>query len=165
MDKKLTWGDLFLQDSQLEFQQIFSCWPQITGNVLPIGLSAFGDAFFARPDDSVWRLDSFTGKLRQVAKSQSEFAEHMNSKEWQEEELRSLLVFELHKRGLVRGPRQVFALIPHPAMSENLRLDLCQVMDAVVWHSVSSQVLSQVGGRPVSEKAQSMAVKPRWKFW
>jgi len=64
---RLTWDDLLSQDPRLEFARIFGCWPEIRGKVLPLGLSAFGDAFFVKPDDSVWKLDVFTGHVEQVA--------------------------------------------------------------------------------------------------
>src|SRR5262245_26522760 len=81
---KLTWDDLFIQDAQIDFERIFSCWPQLTGKVRPIGLSAFGDLFFERPDETVWMLDTFSGEVRRVAASQVEFSKLMNSQHWQE---------------------------------------------------------------------------------
>lgn len=157
MATKLTWDDLFIQDPHLDFARIFACWPQIGGKVQPIGLSAFGDAFFAKPDDSVCMLDTFTGETRTVAKSQTEFAAFMNSQPWQERYLRSELVFALRERGIERGPLQVFAPVPHPAQAGAVVLDRAQVLDAVVWHSISSQALSQ--GPGLSRK------KPWWNFW
>jgi hypothetical protein len=156
MATKLTWDDLFLQDPQLDFARIFECWPQVSGKTLPIGLSAFGDAFFARPNGSVWVLDTFTGEVREVAASQAEFGDHMNSQAWQEQNLRSELVFELQERGMERGPQQVFAPVPHPAHAGAVRLERAQIMDAVVWHSISSQALAQGG---VAQQ------KPWWKIW
>jgi hypothetical protein len=156
MATKLNWKDLFLQDPQVDFARIFECWPQVRGKTLPIGLSAFGDAFFAKPDDSVWVLDTFTGEVRKVAASQTEFAEHMNSQPWQEQNLRSELVFELRERGMERGPLQVFAPVPHPAQVGAVHLERAQVLDAVVWHSISSQAVAQSSG------AQR---KPWWKVW
>ena len=157
MATKLTWDDLFLKDPRLDFECIFSCWPQIGGKVRPIGLSAFGDAFFAKPDESVWVLDAFSGEVRTVAASQAEFAASMNSQPWQERNLRSELVFALRERGTERGPLQVFAPVPHPAQVGAVLLDRAQVLDAVVWHSISSQALAQ--GAAVSGK------KAWWKFW
>jgi hypothetical protein len=161
MTTKLTWEDLFLQDPQIDFGRIFDCWPQVGEKVRPIGLSAFGDAFFAKPDDSVWRLDSFSGETRKVASSQAEFAQHMNSPPWQEENLRSELVFELREKGFERSAVQVFAPVPHPAHVGSVCLDKPQVLDAVVWHSISSQALAQVGARAQPESED----KSWWKLW
>lgn len=166
MATKLAWEDLFSQDPKIDFGRIFSCWPHVPGKVLPIGLSAFGDAFFAKPDDTVWVLDAFSGEVRKVAESQVEFGTHMNSPPWQEQNLRSKLVFELRERGLARGPVQVFAPIPHPAFAGEVRLEKAQVMDAVVWHSISSQALAQSGKGPKpSPTSQLGAEKPWWKVW
>jgi hypothetical protein len=161
MGTKLTWDDLFIPAEQVDFARIFAAWPEITGKVLPVGLSACGDAFFVRPDDSVWVLDTFSGEIRRVAASQSEFAECMNSQPWQEENLRSKMVWELRERGLSRGPAQVFAPVPHPIHVGSVRLDRAQVLDAIVWHSISSQALAQPG--PVSE--YRMDSRPWWKLW
>jgi hypothetical protein len=155
---KLTWDDLFSQDPQLDFSRIFAFWPQLRGKVLPIGMSAFGDMFFAKPDDSVWKLDVFTGVVEQVAATQTEFGSNMNSVPWQERHLRSLLVFQLKERGLARTPVQVFAPVPHPAHAGAVNLERAQVLDAVVWHSISSQAIAQSGAAPTSNK-------PWWKVW
>lgn len=165
MPTKLTWDDLILQDPQIDFARILSFWPAIDGKVLPIGLSAFGDAFFGKPDQSVWKLDVFTGAVQQVAASQAEFADLMNSQSWQEQHLRSGLVFELRERGLQRGPIQVFAPVPHPALTGDLRLENAQVLDAVVWHSISSQALTQAGRVPSPSGAVQSHRKPWWKLW
>ena len=122
-------------------------------------MSAFGDAFFEKPDGSVWKIDTFSGKVAQVASSQAEFAECMNSVPWQAEHLRSMLVFELVERGLTREPMQVFAPVPHPAHGGAVRLERAMVLDAPVWHSISSQALGKVS---TPEEKQD---KPWWKRW
>jgi hypothetical protein len=101
-------------------------------------------------------LDTFVGEVRKVAASRAEFGNHMNSREWQERNLRSALVFDLRKRGLERGPLQVFAPVPHPAQAGAVHLERAQVLDAVVWHSISSQALVQTNARPA---------RPWWKMW
>jgi hypothetical protein len=51
MATKFTWDDLIPQDPQIDFARIFSFWPETGGNILPIGFSAFGDAFFEKPPE------------------------------------------------------------------------------------------------------------------
>lgn len=162
MTTKLTWNDLFSQDPCIDFGRIFSCWPAISGKVLPMGLSAFGDAFFAKPDQTVWRLDSFSGEIELVAKSQAEFGNAMNNQSWQEQYLRSELVFALKERGLERNAQQVFAPVPHPVFTGEPRLENAQIMDAVVWHSISSQT---VGSAPALAQVEPTTTKPFWRFW
>jgi len=84
----------------------------------------------------------------------------MNSPVWQEDHLRSLLVFELKQRGLRRNATQVFAPVPHPAHAGGISLERAQVLDAVVWHSIAGQALAQSGGVPKGESS-----KPWWKVW
>jgi hypothetical protein len=160
MTTQLTWEDLFSQGPSIDFGRVFACWPAVGGKVLPIGLSAFGDAFFARPDQTIWKLDTFSGEIEQVARSDAEFKEAMNSQSWQEQHLRSKLVFELKDRGLQRAPHQVFAPVPHPAFTGQPLLEKAQVMDAVVWHSISSQTLGST--QPATKPSTT---KPRWRLW
>jgi hypothetical protein len=123
-------------------------------------MSAFGDAFLAKPDDSVWVLDTFTGQVRKVASSQAEFGQCIDTQSWQEQNLRSELIFELRERGLVRGSLQVFAPVPHPAAHAGaIELKRAKVLDAVVWHSLSSQAIAQMQPAPKGEN------KPWWKIW
>jgi hypothetical protein len=160
MTDRLSWDSLFSQDPSIDFGQIFACWPNAGGKVLPIGMSAFGDVFYAKPDGSVWRLDSFTGQSKYVASSNDEFGRCMNTEAWQIENLRTALVLGAHSRGLTRGPAQVFAPAPHPIFSGDNAPFKFAVLDATVWHHISSQA---VRSGPAGD-AESQP-KPWWKLW
>jgi hypothetical protein len=149
MTPKLTWADLFLSGPEIDFSQLLSCWPQHSfGRIRPIGLSAFGDCYFECSDGSVCVLDTLDGNVRAVAKSFFEFSSLMNSPQWQEENLLSLLVSELHARGISRGSGQVFGFAPHPAFVGKIDLDRVMPLDAYVWHSICAQTFAQVPNSP-----------------
>src|SRR6185436_1385239 len=161
---RLSWNELFSQDSSLDFARIFGSWPDAFGKVMPIGMSVFGDVFYAKPDESVWRLDSFTGESRQVAASQDEFSRFMNSEPWQIENLRTELVLSARDKGLKRGPAQVFAPVPPPTLSGGRVPSEFVVMDAVVWHHISSQTIHGAANAPRDPSGDGRS-KPWWKVW
>ena len=145
----LSWSDLFIEDPSVDFGRIFSCWPQHElGRVRPIGLSAFGDCYFEREDGSVLVLDPLEGAIRQVAPSVAEFQQLMNSPQWQAQNLMPSLVAALLSRGLARGATQVFGFAPHPAFTGKLSAEHAMPLDAVVWHSICSEVAAGADTRP-----------------
>jgi hypothetical protein len=137
---KLTWDDLFSQDPALDFSRIFSCWPKLgVGRARPVGMSAIGTCFFERPEGTVHALNPIRGEIYQVAQSSEEFGKNMNAREWQEENLNSVLVAEILARGLTRSGTQAFGFAPHPRFGGGLTAQRAMVLDATVWHSISGQ--------------------------
>jgi hypothetical protein len=138
----LSWEEIFLQGPEIDFRNIVAQWaPLISGSLQPIGLSAFGDFYFLRPDDTVHVLDVLDGVVRQVAESYADFGECMNSKEWQDANLMPEVVWQLQERGVSRGPGQVFGFAPHPALVGKIAPETAMALDAVVWHSICAQLL------------------------
>ncbi|WP_284620787.1 hypothetical protein [Aquabacterium humicola] len=143
----LNWDDIFLQDQSTDFGRLLEQWqpPLVVGPIQPIGMSAFGDIYFLRQDGSVHVVDVFEGAVRQIAQSQEEFSVLMNSAEWRDANLMPEVIVQLQRRGLVRGPGQVFGFAPHPALAGKIRPEGALVLDAVVWHSICSQLLGSRG--------------------
>jgi hypothetical protein len=138
----INWNEIFLQDPEIHYSQLLEQWsPLVSGKIQPIGLSAFGDIYFFRSDGSVQVLDVLEGAVRSVAESQQAFGECMNSKEWQDSNLMPEVVWQLQNRGLIRNPGQVFGFAPHPSLAGKIAPETAMVMDAVVWHSICSQLL------------------------
>jgi hypothetical protein len=136
----INWSDIFLQDPEFDFQRIVAQWSPLVGGALqPIGLSAFGDFYFLRPDGTVHVLDVLEGAVRKVADSQAAFGACMNSQEWQEANLMPEVVWQLHRRGLVRGNGQLFGFAPHPAFVGKIAPETAMALDAVVWHGICNQ--------------------------
>jgi len=143
----LNWNDIFLQDPSIDFGQLLAQWqpPIVVGTIRPFGLSAFGDLYFLSRNGSVHVLDVFEGAVREVAESEQDFAACMNSQDWRDSNLMPEVIMQLQRRGLVRGPGQVFGFAPHPALSGRLNPEGALVLDAVVWHSICSQLLNPRG--------------------
>lgn len=61
----LGWSDIFLQEPEFDFRGILEQWsPLVEGQLQPLGLSAFGDFYFLRPDGAVHVLDVIEGAVR-----------------------------------------------------------------------------------------------------
>src|SRR5438445_10661682 len=78
---QLSWTDLFTDASHLDFKRLLGLWPKtVSGSVIPIGASAFGDLFFQRPLGNVEKLDVLVGGVHHAASSLEEFKSLMNSR-------------------------------------------------------------------------------------
>ncbi len=141
--RRLTWPELFSNRPALDYSRIFGEWsPWIVADyqIAPIGMSALGSLFFAKPDESIQCLDPIRGEIRRVASDFGQFQSNMNSEAWQIENLHSAFVAKIVATGLQREPTQCYALAPHPNFTGGLSLESnVVVVDAVVWHSVCAQ--------------------------
>jgi hypothetical protein len=161
---KLTWDDLFVDATLLDFHALLSEWSGLkVGQIRPIGASVFGDLFFERRSGEVMKLDVLEGGVNPVAASFQQFGELMNSPEWQEMHLLSQGVVLLKEKGVSRGLGQFFGFAPHPSLVG--RIDWARVMplDAVVWNSICAQTL---GTALPAEPAmlQEPHKQPWWKL-
>ena len=58
----------------IDFKRLLDLWPKtVSGSVVPIGASAFGDLFFQRPLGNVEKLDVLAGGVHYAAASFDEF--------------------------------------------------------------------------------------------
>ncbi|WP_287019226.1 hypothetical protein [Herbaspirillum sp.] len=140
--KNLSWTDLFVDASLLDFEALFSEWPGlIKEGGAPIGASAFGDLFYQNRSGAVFKLDVLEGGVGHIADSIEQFSELMNSKQWQEYHLLSEGVALLKQKGLERSPVQFFGFAPHPALAGKIDWSRVMLLDAIVWHSICAQSL------------------------
>ena len=145
----LSWSDIFLQGPEIDFGRLLEQWSSlVSGRLQPIGLSAFGDIYFLRPNDTVQVLDVLEGSVHQVAESQKAFSECMNSKDWQDANLMPEVVWQIQQRGVLRGPGQVFGFAPHPSLAGKIAPETAMAMDAAVWHSICAQLLGSSAEGP-----------------
>ena len=144
MNRTLSWADLFIEDPMVDFARIFACWPQYNFSLIrPIGLSVFGDCYFETDDGTVHVLDPIERNIREVAPSTTDFAPLMNSAQWQDANLMPAVVAAILSQGISRGAVQVFGFAPHPAITGRIVSEQAIALDAVVWHSICSQIKAQ----------------------
>ena len=159
----LSWNDLFVDASLLDFNALLSEWPGLeAGEIRPIGASAFGDLFFERRSGGVMKLDVLEGGVHLIAASFQQFGELMNSPKWQEQHLLSQGVALLKEKGVPRGPSQFFGFAPHPSFVGKIDWARVMPLDAAVWNSICAQTLGVV---PPSESAmpEIPSKRPWWK--
>lgn len=138
----VTWHDIFINASDLNFQELLNQWPiTVSGRLQPIGASAFGDLFFQRPNGNVERLDVLEGGTHLVASGADEFKSLMNSPAWQEQNLLTQGVALLLQKGISRGTNQFWGFAPHPALVGKIDWARAMPLDAIVWHSICAQIL------------------------
>jgi hypothetical protein len=136
----LTWDDLLIQNiSEADAKTWLSYWPGLEDKVAPICMSKFGDWFLRRPDGSTDELSVIEGIYVKVASTPEEFASLLNTRAWQEHHLLSLLVLQLHEKGIVPGNGQCYAFAPHPTLLGRIDLERAMVMDIGTWQWICAQ--------------------------
>ena len=148
MSIKLTWDDLLIQNfTESDVSTWLGNWKgsgRITGRVAPIFLSKFGDWFLRRPDGGTDEFSVIEGTYSQIASTPEEFAALVNTQAWQEQHLLSLLVAQLHERGIIPPAGQCYALAPHPILLGRIDISRAMLMDINVWQSICSQTFAQL---------------------
>jgi hypothetical protein len=141
---QLSWTDVFTDASHLDFRRLLGLWPKtVSGSVVPIGASAFGDLFFQRPHGSVEKLDVLVGGVHYAASSFDEFRSLMNSRYWRDVNLLTGGVRLAQSKGLARKQSQFFGFTAHPSFSGRMNWALAMPMDAVDWHAVCAKALDR----------------------
>ena len=108
-------------------------------------MSKFGDWFLRRPDGGTDEFSVIEGTYSQIASTPEEFAALVNTQAWQEQHLLSLLVAQLHERGIIPPSGQCYALAPHPILSGRIDINRgVMLMDINVWQSICSQTFTQL---------------------
>ncbi len=158
----LTWADLFVDASHLDFDRLLLQWPgMVVGQIRPIGASVFGDLFFERRSGEVEKLDVLEGGVHPVAESFEQFSSLMNSVDWQERNLLSNGVALLKEKGIARATGQFFGFAPHPAFTGRIDWATVMPLDAAVWISICAQ---SVGAEATPGAPTTPKKRPWWKF-
>jgi hypothetical protein len=141
MSHKLTWNDLLIQNiSESDARVWLGYWSgKVTGKVVPVFMSKFGDWFLRRPDGGTDELSVIEGTYSSVATTPEEFSSLVNSQTWQEEHLLSFHVAQLHERSIIPQPGQCYAFAPHPALSGQIDISRVMLMDIGVWQHICAQ--------------------------
>jgi hypothetical protein len=156
---RLTWADLLIDEITPEdFQRWITNWQGVIGGqIAPAFMNKFGTWFLRRPEGNVEMLDVFSGAVERIAETYEAFVCEVNEQWWQEDYLLSKVVFQLREAGKVPGPRQCYAIAPHPALGgPNPMLDepidprFVMVLDIAVWQSICSQAVLGSGRPPAT---------------
>jgi Domain of unknown function (DUF1851) len=143
MQIKLTWNDLLIQNiSESDAQAWFSCWSgKVPSRVAPVFMSKFGDWFLRLPDGRTDELSVIEGTYETIASTPDEFVRLVNLEEWQKKHLMSLLVLQLHERGMIPKQGQCYAFAPHPVLTGQIELGHAMLMDVGVWQNICAQTV------------------------
>jgi hypothetical protein len=140
---QLGWDDLLIQNLQKQdcekWLGHWSGW--MSGPVLPLYMSKFGDWFLRHPDGSTSELSVLEGTYKKIASTPDDFMGLVNSQDWQEEHLLSLIVFQLHERKIVPAESQCYGFAPHPMLSGRIDINDVLIMPIGAWQSICSQTL------------------------
>jgi hypothetical protein len=152
---KLGWDDLLIQHfTAADADRWLGEWAgHLKGEAAPLSLSRFGSWFLLRREGHVEMLDVVSGTIGTVAASNAEFLAFVNTPQWQEQHLLSLLVYQLHCDGLVAANQQCYMLVPHPRIGgpnpmagDPVETQQVMVVDPVVCQSLCAQMVSATGG-------------------
>lgn len=144
---KLTWDDLMIaQVPETELQEYLG-W---LDPILPKGTACrtvffnrVGEWFLQTQDQRVHKVSNLTGVCATIASTYDEFTGLVNRQQWQEEHLRSLDILRWKSEGHMVGANQVYAFVPHPAVSGKVSGQVMP-MDLRIWLWISAQTLGFV---------------------
>ena len=140
----LGWDDLLISDfSPEDCERWLAHWSGwVTGRVLPLHMSKFGDWFLRHPDGNTSELSVIEGTYSRIASTPDEFTALVNSQEWQEEHLLSRIVYQLHERKIIPAKGQCYGFPLHPRLLGRLDSSQAMIMEIGAWQAVCASVLS-----------------------
>jgi hypothetical protein len=144
MTIQLGWDDLLIRNLPAnECERWLGHWSGwITGLVLPLYMSKFGDWFVRHPDGSTSELSVIEGSYSRIASTPDEFMALVNSREWQEDHLLSLFVYQLHERKMVPVHGECYGFAPHPRLSGRLDINQAMIMEIGAWQAICAATLA-----------------------
>jgi len=133
---------LFVHASDLDVASLLGMWPKsISGNVIPLGASAFGDLFFQRPEGHVEKLDVLRGGVHYAASSLEEFKLLMNSRYWRAANLMSHGIDVAASKGIARKQGHFLGFGKHPSRSGRIDWASLMSLEARAWHAICAKAL------------------------
>ena len=148
----LGWNDLLFRNLvPHQCKRSLAHWSGlITGRVLPLYMSKFGDWFLRRPDGSTSELSVIEGTYSKIASTPDEFTALVNSPEWQEDHLHSLLVYQLHERQTIPLEGQCYGFVPHPRLSGRIDVNQAIIVEIGAWQAICAATVALKAGTTVS---------------
>lgn len=143
MELRLRWDDLLIQNLlEEDCEKWLGYWSRwVRGRVLPLYMSKFGDWFLRHSDGSTTELSVLDGTYKRIASTPDEFVSLVNSPNWQEKHLLSLIVFQLHARNIIPAEGQCYGFTPLPMLSGRIDIDHSVIMPIGAWQSICAQTL------------------------
>jgi len=129
-------------------------------SLAPVAASLFGDVFLAGPD-GISMLDTLEGRLAPAFSDVEEMRRVLSTAEGQDRFLTAGLAFAAAERGLVPGARQVYAYSTPPVLGGQVSVDNVEVMDFVVWLSITGQLHDQVRKLAPGTRISGFAMEDR----
>lgn len=153
---KITWNDLTVNHSTIDFDDLLSAWRWLVDvHFQPVLVSAMGDLFLRHEDGSIYWLDTAGGMLTEVASSADDFKQLMvqvdNADQW----FVPQLIGDLKSTGLNLGPNQCYSFKVPPPLGGEFELTNIEVCDISVHFNILGQIHEQIKdlpeGTPISE--------------
>jgi len=129
-------------------------------SLTPIGASPFGDVFL-KGRDGISMLDTLEGHLVPAFADLDEMRRVLATPEGQDRFLTAGLALAAAERGLVPGTRQVYAYSTPPVLGGPVSVDNVEVMDFVVWLSLTGQIHDQVRNLPPGTRISGFTLDGR----
>jgi Domain of unknown function (DUF1851) len=140
---------LFIPASDIDAARVMATWSSILrAPYRLLCVSAFGDLFLARSDDSVDMLDLVGGVLKQVAVCIEEFEYSLQSDEGQTEWLMAPLAGRAAEAGMRPARGQCLAFRTPPLLGGTLNSANLVVWDLYAYHAGLAKLLPQILGLP-----------------
>jgi hypothetical protein len=148
---KLGWDDLLIQDLRTEdCQNWLREWSGlVSSRIAPVYMSKFGDWFLRHPDGSTSELSVIEGTYSKIASTPDEFMALVNSQEWQEDHLLSLLVYQLHERKTIPVQGQCYGFAPHPLLSGRIDVNQAMIMEIGAWQGICAATVALKAGTTI----------------
>ena len=97
------------------------------------------------PQDNALKICLASSEFTPLAKTDAEFKKIVNTKEWQDRCLLVQLLGELMSQGKIAGPRQCYAVNPHPRQGGKLESQFISVSDILPWQTTCAGICREGG--------------------
>lgn len=137
---------LMATPDEAQIRDALATWPELSASRLrPLLVTAFGDIFVETTDGEVWVASPVYLAFERVAGSVNEFERLFADQTWTDTRLLTGVALRARREGIERRPDQVFAIAPHPALSDSLMEGKLVPMNLRIWHHMAAQL------RPASD--------------
>ncbi len=146
---RITWNDLTLNPDGIDFNDLLAEWRWLVPETMvPVVVSALGDLFLRDNDNSIYWLDTGSGKLTRVAADSEHFRQLMvepkNANEW----FIPQLIGDLVESGQRLEHGQCYSFNLPPGLGGEFTVDNIKPTDIRLHFSMFGQVFRQTQDLP-----------------